>query len=405
MPYSAGQSTWSIRFVDDTYYWVDTPSSEQIVSRQRWSAPVVAASLQALVGDDEQWQRQQKELARHVRRVNRQYSSNNGCAAMAGSITTCPSDVDSVHDDHRDRHDKHHGHGNTMMSFYLRHAQCGACVQSNEALLRTLENVPASLPQLASYQPAAIMKFCTLATPKLTAEKSPYVSGAPLADWEGVCVPAEAQCPSATVDMNILSPTTCAADEPVTKQSCTLCVLDGYQWQTGQRAFDNADNYAGQCVDSSAALVPGKRYQSISVTELDSCPSAVASMETARQFNAMATSFGMFVAVMGLLLFCSCVRACCVARRNQKVALLRLANSQAAVEPRVSVAVPAVSSSPTPSAPPAAGYPAAMAVAQEYHEPLLHSGLNPPRMSFTAAYPQLQAQRVAVAQPYSYARF
>ena len=85
---------------------------------------------------------------------------------------------------------------------------------------------------------------------------------------------------------------------------------------------------------------------------------------------------------------------------------MRLANAQtvSAAEPLSIVSVPAVSSSPSPSAPPAPGYPAA-AAAQEYRQPLLSSGLNPPRMSVSALYPQLQAQRVVVAQPYSYGQY
>jgi len=415
VPFSAAPSTWSIRFLDDTYYMVyNNSQSEVSLGVEQWSAEAVEASLEAMVGDKKQWKRQQKQLKRHLKRVNWRYSADaeGNCGGAGPNASCAPGSHGSGESHHHaDKHDKHHNKGNSLMSFYLRHAQCRACVQSNAALLQATQNIPpTSLPPLASYQPAAVLKWCTLATPKLSSEQSPSVSGAPLADWEGVCIPAEAECPSATIDMNILSPTTCAADEPATKQSCTLCVLDGYQWQTGQRAFDNADNYAGQCVDPSSSVTPvyssgGRYHQRLSVTELDSCPSVVASMETARRFNAMAASFGMFVAVMGLVLCCACLRACCISRKNRQVALLRLANSQASAEQSsVSVSVPAVSSSPAPSAPPAAGYPAAVA-AQEYDEPLLSSGLNPPRMTVTAAYPQLQAQRVAVAQPYAYARF
>ena len=405
-PFSPAPSTWSIRYLAGTYYYVNNNTlSEVTVSTKTWKARDVDANLQRLVGDD-QWQAQQKQLARHVRRVNAQYSNvaENECVSGSSNHSSC---IGGDSDRHHDEHDKHHNRHNSLMGFYLRHAQCGACVQKNAELLKVSDDANSQLPYLASYQPAAMMKWCTLATPKLSSERPPVVSSAPLADWEGVCIPAEAQCPSATIDMNILSPTTCAADEPVTKQSCTLCVLDGYQWETSSRAFDRADNYAGQCVNPATAPTHptsssnSKYHYRVSVTELDSCPSAVASMQTARQFNAMAMSFGTFVFVTGLMLCCLCMRACCMARKTRQLAVLRLANVQAVAEQ--SVHVPIVASAPTPSAPPAAGYPAAVA-AQQFHEPLLSSGLNPPRMSVSAAYPQLQAQRVAVAQPYAYGR-
>ena len=402
-PFSSAPSSYSIRYVSGEYYWVANNTAAEVAVQRRWSAPAVAARLEALVGDADAWQQQQRQLARHVRRSNWHYSSEKESSANCYSNVanaTCAVPSRSEHSGRQ--HDKHHGQGNSLMSFYLRHAQCRACVQPNADLLQSAQ------PGLADYQPAAVMKWCTLAQPKLRSEQSPHLSAAPLADWEGVCMPAEAACPSATVDMNILSTTTCAADEPAAKQSCTLCVLDGYQWQTSQRAFDRADNYAGQCTERSHTATPvsaggNSRYAPVSVLELDGCPSVVASVNTQRQFNAMASSFFMLAGVTGVVFLCMCLRACCTARRNKRLAALRQASEGAhSITVR---AVPAVSSSPSPSAPPAAGYPAAVAVQQQqqqYQEPLLSSGLNPPRLSVSSLYPQLQAQRVMVAQPYAY---
>lgn len=412
VPFSHAPSTWSLRYVDGAYYRVENATlgeRVQLSISAQWAASEVTARLQRLVGDDKQWKRQQKALKKHMKRTNWLYSADDehsgDCIALTANSTCAAEAHGDDKKQHKDgKHGKHHDDkSRSLMSFYLRQSQCRACVQHNADMLNAGSND--SLSWLPSYAPAAVMKFCTLAKPKLAAEQSPAVTGAPLADWEGVCVPAEADCPAATLDMSILSPSTCAADEPVTKHSCTLCVLDGYTWQTSKRAFKSANNYAGQCVDASKASASVPHYYNRAVEELDSCPSAVYSMEMQQRYTMLAVSFGGFMSILGLLFFCILLRACCLARKTRQAALLAVARASASAAPAAVVNVPSVSSSPSPSAPPAAGYPAAQAAAQEYHEPLLSSGLNPPRAHVSAAYPQLYAQQVSVAQPaFAYGR-
>ena len=374
-------NTWALRqLVGGDIVFQRNDSAGVIFSdnSQRWTAASTEARLRQQLGDDA-YSQQQQRLAQWLQTLQQRLSDSTHSNYSVPAVRS-----------HHDKHDGQHGHHGSayadLSSFYLRHAQCRACVQSN---LPLLANAASAQPD---YQPVAIMKWCSNVQPKLSCEQSPSAdSPFPLQDWEGYCVPASASCPTSTVDLNILSPTTCNADEPATKQSCPLCVADGFTWQTSRRAIKTGDNYDGSCVDQSAApsdvVVQDGDWHRV-VSTLDSCPSVAYSDRQARHFYKMTGGFSLFFTFAAACCCAMMLRRCCIARRNARLARLSAAAAPATVH--ISVAEPAVAqvrAQPRPSAPAADMYPSFAAQRPSsispLQQPLISSGLNPP------FYPQL----------------
>ena len=383
---SPAADTWAVRLTPTAFLLTENATLTGVVTKKSWPIAEVNAKLTAVLGSHDA-DRQQRRLQRYVEKVERRLTYSASANASWSQK------------EHKGEHKGwgHHGskHYSELPSFYLRHAQCRACVGGNLALLSatTTSAVRSAVP---SYAPLAVMKWCSLQQPLLPHEAAPSAQNpAPLQDWEGVCVPATVQCPSTTVDLNVLSPTTCANDVAVTKQSCALCVMDGYEWRTHKRAVKGGDNYDGQCASSGVGRSTSP--WAVTMTQLDECPSVMLSEKVSLRMQQVKGGMFLFVSFAAGLCCCLALRRCCQVSKARKAA--RLAALAAHVQSAVPVAEPVHVVSSQASQPSSSSvYPAHAAVSQQrpvapMQEPLLvSSGLNPP------FYPQLSSN----PPPYAY---
>jgi len=343
--------------------------TNSVVVVNDWLIDSVNEKLQSGVSED-RFERDTKALQRWYWHLFHQ-SNSTGFAFKH-------HDQEFKHDSKSHHHDKKH-HKFRLNAFYLRHAQCRACVANNMNLLFST-----SVPTISDDQPVRMMKWCSLTTPRLKNEQSPLLTGAPLSDFEGYCIEADQSCPSDAIDMNILDQSTCANDEPATKQSCALCVNDGFWWSTSFWSVRRMDSYDGQCVDPADVAASAMEYNPhrLTITELKSCP-GFAHAQRHHKHNDNdnddfgANSFGalMFTMIFPLLLVLCCL-GCMRARAKRRFARLAAESNSSVSMP---VAMPVVASAPPASdnyAQPqhdSSVYPAQMAARNENAAPLLSS--------------------------------
>jgi len=255
----------------------------------------------------------------------------------------------------------------------------------------------------------------------LEAEKgiNVYKTLSPLADSEGYCVDAQVSCPTNTIDMNILSSSTCNNDEAALKASCPSCVLDGYSWYTNPYAIRHGDNYDGQCVADSSSLING--LNDILIVDHSSCPLAQ-KLQTVSDHHLPphAAFIGIGIFLVCTLCFCCMLARCISKRRAAKLAALNRLNTtnqsavaEAPLYNSLHPAYPAQQQQPQQSAL-VASHPLSVNSSSQsaYAEPLLSApsaviGSSVVRLpsAYPLAYPVLNQQPVPSAPPaYAYHR-
>jgi len=274
------------------------------------------------------------------------------------------------------------------------------------------------MPDISSEQPARMMKWCSLKQPRLSTEQSPLLTGSPLSDWEGYCIESTQSCPSDAIDMNILDQSTCANDEAVTKQSCALCVNDGYSWTTCSWAVRRMDSYDGQCVDPADMAATAMEYNPhrLTLTDLKSCPGFAHAARHHKHhdsndddyYETDSFSAFLFSAIFALILI-SCCLGCMRARAKR-----RMAHMQTLSAAPLPVAMPVPASAPPASeqysqpSHDSSMYPAQMAARNENAAPLLSSApqfasapqFYPP--AYLPAHPQQYMQQPMMQGNYQY---
>lgn len=246
--HSAG-STWLTR-TSNSYQIHVNDTDTGVVSSKDVPLKTVNQRIHSLV-DDERYDRDTKMLRRYWNSLNSSFHFGQ----------------DASHE--------HLSDSLKLNSFYLHHAQCRQCVAHNMDLIGATHRYQSSDDPLdiPTYAPARMMKWCAFDWSKYsTNEQSITELGHVLSDHEGYCVDANDECPGVTVDLDILDQSTCHGDDAQDKQSCEMCVLDDYVWQSRKSDAHELDSYDGSCMAHHLWTIliydPSRR----SIQTLDQCP-------------------------------------------------------------------------------------------------------------------------------------